>query len=209
MVLKTIIAFVRTLLFDEVCVVCGEPGNQLHPACAHLLETAPPHRFPWITSIWNYRDKRVTFLIKKLKKHPHTELVRLLVHTEDFGTHTSPSTIIVPIPASPERMKKEGFNQAEVIAQVLARRLPGSETLPALVHSPAHKTKQAHIKKRSERIQNRKGCYLLDPVFGEMINDATIVLVDDVTTTGATLLEARRLLLDAGARSVVAYVLAH
>lgn len=211
MILKTIFALIRALLFTEVCVVCGQEGALVHSGCVGELSPAPPHRFPWITSLWSYRDKRVKTLIKKIKKHPLRNLVEELLPAQKLARllEPSPNYLLVPIPASRHRLRNEGFNQAEAIARIVAQRLGSAEVLCALTSTHTQRIKQAHITNRADRMANRKGAYLVDPVLGKEVCGKDIVLIDDVTTTGATLLEARRLLLDAGARKVTAFVLAH
>ena len=66
---------------------------------------------------------------------------------------------------------------------------------------------QTKSKNRAERIKNLEGCF--DVKNPEQIKNRNIVLLDDVTTTGATLTEARRALLARGARKVIAIVFAH
>ena len=58
---------------------------------------------------------------------------------------------------------------------------------------------------RAERLKNQHNAFVVQT----SVQGLSVILVDDVTTTGATLLEARKVLLEAGATSVQAYTVAH
>lgn len=103
------------------------------------------------------------------------------------------------------RMRKliRGYNQAELIAYALGKRLSLPVRLAlARTKSPS---RQATITEKALRMKNQKGSF---GVVGD-VSHKTIILVDDVTTTGATLLEARAVLLKHQAKSVHAFALAH
>ncbi|HEY4554465.1 MAG TPA: ComF family protein [Bacillaceae bacterium] len=104
---------------------------------------------------------------------------------------------VVPIPLSEERLDERGFNQAEALA-----REAGLETKQLLTR--IHGEKQSK-KSRSQRIY-------LDQVF-EMAEplpekSPTILLIDDIYTTGSTLRHAARVLREAGAEKVLSFTLA-
>ncbi len=66
------------------------------------------------------------------------------------------------------------------------------------------------MQSRQERIQNAKRSFYLenDPIQSAILKNKTVILIDDVATTGATLDEAASVLKSAGARSIIALVLA-
>ena len=70
-----------------------------------------------------------------------------------------------------------------------------------------HTAPQSSIKNRALRLQNLSGCFSIP--HPEKVRGKNIILIDDVTTTGSTLAEARSVLLSAGARSVHAIAIAH
>jgi ComF family protein len=136
-----------------------------------------------------------TILAARLSQHPHLHL-----HAID---------IVVPVPLHPWRRVLRGFNQAERLARPL-----GPPVVPALARvqwRPA----QAGLHAKARR-GNLQGAIRLHPrlttrgrdALRETIAGATVLLVDDVVTTGGTLSACARVLREAGAREVRAATVA-
>lgn len=112
--------------------------------------------------------------------------------------------LITWIPVSRKRLKERGYDQAMLLAMAAALWLDdvAVETLKKTVNNQ----KQSSLEEPSARKENVKGAYQAsDP---ELIRGKRILLIDDVVTTGATLEEASRTLLKAGASLVVCAALA-
>jgi competence protein ComFC len=108
-----------------------------------------------------------------------------------FQQHYNKQFVIVPIPLSPERLYERGFNQAVVIAQFLD--LPIYDLLSRTRHEKQSK------KSRKERIRSEKVFTLRE---NAVVPRQPILLIDDIYTTGSTLRQAAKVLLQAGASSV-------
>ena len=109
------------------------------------------------------------------------------------------------VPVSRKRLRKRGFDQAELLARG-ACRLWDTEPVRLLVKitdNPAQST----IRSPAARRANVLGVYEAAP--GAEIKGRRILLSDDICTSGATLKECVRVLMDAGAESVVCAALAH
>jgi predicted amidophosphoribosyltransferase len=189
------------ILFDDVCVVCGEHGSLLHPGCIHRLDPASQHRLPWVTSLWRYHDPRVRSLVKYLKKKEHLELFDIC--GQQLRTRIPTDAILVPIPASPSRKKEYAFNQSRALAKAT-----GLPCVDMLEHTGLQRPKQALVRKRSTRLKNRHGCYRIK-IDVSISPETHVVIIDDVSTTGATLIEAHRALQHAGYIRISAVTLAH
>ena len=117
--------------------------------------------------------------------------------------------IIVPIPISKNRLKERGYNQCSIIARELER-IDGDSNF-TLCEDALKKTKdspsQTSVKNRKKRLQNIKGCFSVSN--HEKIKGSNIILIDDVITTGATMNEASRILIEAGADQVICFAIAH
>jgi len=104
--------------------------------------------------------------------------------------------VVVPVPLHPRRQYERGFNQADDLARQL-----GVPVAP-LLKRIAFTRSQIELPKH-ERQENVKSAFAFSPVPRSLIPDPrVIVLVDDVSTTGATLEACARVLKDAGVKEV-------
>ncbi len=123
--------------------------------------------------------------------------------------------IIAPIPPSKSGGKKRGYNQSEIIARALFENASFASCIEKNILEKIKQTeRQATIHERARRLKNMEGAFAINDKylagkFKNYLNDKIIILVDDVTTTGATLHDARRALLSAGANTVLAITIAH
>jgi ComF family protein len=113
----------------------------------------------------------------------------------------------VPVPASPDRVRERGYDQAALLAGEAARRLR-RPMLPLLERTRAT-TAQFDLD-RAGRASNLGGAFRVVPQRGSNapVAGRWLVLVDDVVTTGATLAACASTLLDAGALAVSAIAVA-
>jgi competence protein ComFC len=112
--------------------------------------------------------------------------------------------VVVPVPLHPTRQKERGFNQAELIARPLARRMGKSLRSWLLVRTRPRPDKLRLSRKERWRIV--RGAYSTRQ--GSQVDNLRVLLVDDVFTTGATLDACSRVLRQAGAASVAALTVA-
>ncbi|MCB9808962.1 ComF family protein [Candidatus Nomurabacteria bacterium] len=210
MFLKTVSRLIRALFFTERCIVCQHEGTILHAACLSQFPPSDTHAYSWIYSAWKYQSPATKRLIAHIKKHDCPDLIEKCLQACPLP-HSAKQTqpLIIPIPASEERMKKYGYNQAKAIAHIFSHYYQGSIVCDVLMHSEKIREKQSHISNRNKRLANKKGAYLLKNTTQDTISHRHIILIDDVSTTGATLLEARRVLMDHGALSVIGWTIAH
>jgi ComF family protein len=111
--------------------------------------------------------------------------------------------VLVPVPLHLMRQLDRGFNQSELMAREISKTLE----IPLIFALKRAKNSRQQMKlKRVERLSNLEGAFkCLNP---EMILGKTVLLVDDVSTTGATLSECAKVLRAAGARQVWGVVVA-
>jgi len=191
------------LLKKQYCIVCDRLSYQgfTHKKC---LKKHTPLR---LYCVFEYKDK-VRECIRR-SKYYYKEFMALkrlsfeganLAYEDGFYPKTH---IIIPIPASPERMKKRGFNQVEIIC----RYLNGRFDLPVYkdVLFRVKHTKAQHKIGRKERFENIRGSFAVKN--SEKIKGKKILLVDDICTTGATFLESSKVLYESGAFEVRCFAL--
>jgi ComF family protein len=128
-------------------------------------------------------------------------LAEELLRQTDCQTLLAAADVIVPVPLHPSRQRERGYNQAEMIA----RRLHSGRTRLAAVRQRDTQT-QALLPSRAQRNENVKDAFaLIDPV---TVAGKNVVLVDDVMTTGATLVSLGRLMRAAKPAALSAIVVA-
>lgn len=178
-------------------------------------QMAGPTNYHWIISVLNYADPKVSQLVKILKNRPQPRLLQLageimyehlqssLASKELFQ---GPSTyLIIPIPSHKTSLRKRGFNQAYKIATHLAQQDDNFLIYEGL--KKVRQTSKQALLRRSNRLTNMLGALKAkDPA---KLLGKHIILVDDIVTTGATMNEAKKVLLAAGAASVVGCTLAY
>lgn len=109
----------------------------------------------------------------------------------------------VPVPLHPARRREREFNQAEVIAGLLSRR--AGVPLRKAIQRTRFTTTQTRLD-RQERMENLRGAFRVR--HPPAVQDRHLILVDDVFTTGSTVEECARVLIEAGAASVRALTVA-
>jgi ComF family protein len=110
--------------------------------------------------------------------------------------------ILVPVPLHPSRLKERGYNQAEHLAKWVARQCGARFATP--LRRSRLTAPQARLA-RKDRLLNMQGAF---EVHEPLARGSPIILVDDVITTGATLLACRNALRSAGASEIAALTLA-
>ena len=202
---------ITDILFPTACYGCSKEGPSLCSSCLARRTRSIDIPHIYITSIYSFKDPLIKRAIHAIKYYHRKDLVEPLANglaqeitkndSYDLAKH---EWILVPVPMPLLRKYMRGYNQAELIAQELAYKLslPIRKDLVTRVRTPK---RQVTMRSRSERLKNQHNSFM---VAGD-VNGLRILLVDDVTTTGATLHEVRRILLKAGARNVRAVTIAH
>ncbi|HTN49372.1 MAG TPA: ComF family protein [Burkholderiaceae bacterium] len=182
------------------CRRCAERVATPNTVCGACL-AHPPH-FDETTALADYLAP-VASMVTALKFGGRIDLAdcfaRLLARRESPGERAD---WVLPVPLSFEREGERGFNQAREIARGYARLtgVPlGEGILWRVRHSPPRQSLA-----REARRRNVRGAFAVDgPIAGR-----SLIVVDDVMTTGSTLDEIARVLKAAGAARVVNRVVA-
>ena len=109
-------------------------------------------------------------------------------------------TAVIPVPLSRTRLRERGFNQAELLAEVVAG-ICGWPIVRDVLIRHQHTRRQAQLSPR-ERLFNVSKVFSIEQERADLLADGHLVLVDDVLTTAATAQECVRVLCGAGARAV-------
>lgn len=162
-----------------------------------------------IESLLPYANPLVRTFIHEAKYHDNERAARILgtilseyltERTSDLTAWHGKSVIIVPIPLSKKRYRERGYNQVERIA-----RYAGEIPVRSVLKRVRDTLPQTTLGKQA-RLKNMEGAFIakepLDAAY-------TYIVLDDVTTTGATLHAAVTALKAAGAETIIGLALAH
>lgn len=116
---------------------------------------------------------------------------------DDDRLKRQPFDLIIPVPLHSARLRERGFNQAELLGELLARR--AGVPCRNLLQRTRYTTTQTRLA-REDRMENLRNAFLVRQ--SSSVNNRHLLLVDDVFTTGSTVDECARVLRQAGAASV-------
>ena len=147
-------------------------------------------------------------LVKALKYQGRLSVTpflgELLAETVRERLGGDPADAVVPVPLHSTRLRERTFNQAQVLARELSRRLDLPCWKHLLVRQSATPPQTDHL--RQERLKNVAEAFAIQP--DPFLRSARILLVDDVLTTGATASACAKLLKTAGAAGVTVVTVA-
>lgn len=207
-------------VYPRECVVCGRRGVFLCEKCRLSLrlaeqkcgECGKESKAGWthkkckkkwsldgLSVIWDYEDEKMKKIVHEIKFEFNRELSRELVRKCEFKIGGK-WDMVVPVPLFWQRKNWRGFNQAEILAEEMGKKL-GLEVKRVLRR--VRKTEQqAKIKNKRERTKNVRGVFEVREEEKGAVKGKRIVLVDDVFTSGATMRECGRVLKKAGVKKV-------
>lgn len=208
-----LLSLIKEILFPKRCGSCGKIGSFLCAECYNqLVFLSEP---VYIALKKNHLNQVIAAaelttemrsIIHTLKYQSVKEIGFTLAHLLYFTTNIPKTDLITCVPLHPIRLQERGFNQAAVIAQELAKltQVRFVDTLQRIVNS----THQASLGSKSARLHHLDNhfCLSIEP---NQIANHSILLVDDVCTTGSTLNECAKVLKTNGAASVIGCTIAH
>ncbi len=226
------------LLFPPRCAHCGAAGEPLCAACRSAIRQPPTPRcarcdLPLLGAVGprcpacaalarasaspalerivvaSVYEGTVGSAIRALKFRRQRRLAQPLAHllAEAARQAGLAADLIIPMPLHIARRRARGYNQAALLARPLARALgiPLQEVALARIRATQPQTRLS----RSDRRINVAGAFALtSPAAASLLAGKRILLVDDVTTTGATLEAAAEALLSASPATICALAVA-
>lgn len=192
-----------SLLATQYCLVCDLPSENgyTHDRCRKIVAPAR------LLCIYSYSGKvRDCIKFSKYGAKQFLSLRKLCreaaeVCAEMWGGITP--DLCLPIPSSPKKLSYRGFNQANMIAEEFSNKFKLSLNKEVLIR--VRNTEAQHTRDREGRQENVKGSFAVTAP--ARIKEKKILLVDDISTTGATFLESAKVLYAAGAAEVQCFAL--
>lgn len=219
------------LLFPKFCIVCKRFGNYICDDCRKDIEFLERYICPicneqsypllvhsqckekspidGVISFMRY-NKTAKKIVKAIKYQLiydiYTELSTIIFRQELFNEFSVnyKNCYLQPIPLHPKRLKIRGFNQAEELSKLFSNKFqyPVIDLLTRVKDTKP----QAQIHYKKQRQENIKDAFIVKEK--NLVKGKTIILVDDVYTSGSTCLEAAKTLRNAGTVKVFVWSLA-
>jgi ComF family protein len=172
------------------------------PVCGICRRVPPPFRHAVAYGAYESALRDLVHIFKYQHVRSAAPLLAHYIEHALAGCSLPDSLLVIPVPLWEGKRKNRGFNQAEEIARsfVRSRRAATSIQLDAISLVRRRETRSQTGLTRHQRRANLRGAFAV--VRRERICERTILLIDDVMTTGATAGECARVLLRAGAKEV-------
>ena len=186
---------------ESFCLICGEIQKK-HRVCIRCKKNPPEYYALRSWGVYNGPLRAAIHSLKYQRNLPLGEfLTDHLVNT--LRMQKWEIDLIVPVPLSEKRLKERGFNQADILAKPLSWKtgIPYQNTC---IHRVKETSSQVGLTLK-DRIINVTNAFEADPTHTK---SKTILVVDDVATTGSTINACAQSLIQAGARRVYALTLA-
>ena len=209
------ISKILDFLFPNYCGICGRKINERYTCenCLNILEcyieralmhTESKAYYDKLLCLFEYngimkqRMLQYKFNDKKYISKTFAEIIFYKLKKYNFK-----ADYIVPVPISKRRMFERGYNQSECISRFLSK-LTGIKMVNNCLVKVKNNSMQSSLSAVQRKI-NVKNVYAVTNK--EIIKDKTIILFDDIFTTGATMNECAKVLKSAGAKEVIALAL--
>jgi ComF family protein len=216
------------LLFPRKCVGCGREGEYICHSCRQLLTPITPPVCPrcgrpqpdgilchscvdWQPRIDGIRspfvfDGVIRHAIHELKYRNLRALAVSLAEmlNDHLSSNPVPGDVLVPVPLHPKRWRERGYNQSGLLAIEL-RKLSGLPAVDDCLLRKQHTSPQARSASINERRSNVTNAFVCRD---NRLQGKQVLLIDDVSTSGATLDACAAALKSSGAASVWGLVLA-
>lgn len=167
----------------RVCLKCGTPVNGDTQYCLECYGKSRDFDMARACYVYNSASSKIVSDLKYKKKQYVAKYMaeEMSSRITDFGVMPD---IIVPVPITEKRLNKRGFNQSEIIAKELVSLLGGGVVVRKdLVFRDVDRLPQAGLS-RVERLTNLKGVFSVNT--SQRLTGKTVLVIDDVFTTGST-----------------------
>ena len=218
--LKSLANFLLDLLFPKFCVSCSKFDTFFCEKCFKKVKTFKREikldlKANYLDKVFAaaYYEKPTDLLIHEMKYQGVKDIGITCARMMHFLLKIPKADLITFVPLHKKRLQERGFNQAEVIAQELSRltKIPCQKLLIRTKHNKP----QASISSRNKRLVSMKDVFFPlqkwrgTPVKTGEVRFRSVLLIDDVCTTGTTLNECAKVLKESGFKKVIGVVLAH
>jgi ComF family protein len=191
----------RDLVFPPLCVNCERVGSFLCPRCLATAHRAAARSIPGLDGVrvWGDFEGAVRAAVHAFKYEGHTRLAEPLgaLVVDELAATDWQIDAVTAVPLHESRLRERGYNQAVLLAQVVAT-ARGWLFAPDAVHRIRQTASQVNLNAQ-ERQLNVAAAFSAEPA---SVEGMRVLVIDDVLTTGSTLLACADALREAGAAHV-------
>ena len=218
MIIKNFYDNILDLIYPPVCGICGKLNqNYLCKKCQKVLENQSKfvidenqdfnQNFNKHLYIFKYEGIIRSMILNykfNEKSYLYITFVNFLLKNEKFFKILKSYDTIIPVPISSERKNERGYNQSELLAKELAKKL-NIECVKNCLIKNKNIIEQSKLNKE-ERQKNIQGVYILKNK--EKLINKKLLLIDDIFTTGSTVNECCKILKQANPRKIDIFTIA-
>lgn len=195
--------FIKNIIFPVRCVGCKEFGIEMCQRCMQYLWPYTGFgKHKHVIPAFSYRDKKLRKVIYLTKKYHLPKLSRQLGEVmgeklreeiyELLDLNGISEVVITFVPTSRKRKRKRGYNPAQELAIGFRDEIFAESPICNTLAVQKGNKKQSTLRTDPERYENIQGVFSVQP--SDVPRGKTIIVCDDVTTSGATMKEAMRVL---------------
>ena len=182
------------------CRVCAKPLNQADGICGECRSNPPSFSRTICAAIY---EPPISLWVQQLKFGDRLDRARIMAEALLQPLSSIDATVpIIPVPLHPKRLQSRGYNQAYEIAQIIARQQNRRLLADVLIRTK-NTAMQAELHEK-QRTANVRAAFAVN----QQIDEQSVMVLDDVMTTGQTLRSVSSCLLKAGVEKVLLVVFA-
>ncbi len=199
--MRNLLGSLLDLIFPPRCEICRKGSKEvLCSECFQQIKFMKPHLGIHSVSVYEgpLRSAIHRFKFKKRKRLAEPLGILLVEYLSSSpAVEMKEVDVIIPVPLHRKRLRERGFNQSELLAQVVSRyyEIPVASALERTIN-----TKAQFDLPRTERFKNISGAFKVSDI--KSVYNKRVLLLDDIYTTGSTIAECSKVLSRAGARRI-------
>ena len=217
---KNLIENALNLIFPPTCGFCGEiTDSYLCEYCLNYLQTKQVNKINtyeekfFTTHLWLFeykdevREKIIEYKFNN-KSYLYRTFAQIILSDRFVCDYIQEFDILIPVPIHKKRYKTRGYNQSELIAKQIAKKLKNIELRAGIIEKVKNIKPQSTLTK-DQRIENVNEAYrLVKFTTNDNIKNKKILLLDDVYTTGSTVNECSKILKKTDCKNIGIFTIA-
>lgn len=201
LIYPNVCGFCNTICKENLCNECEEKIQPKLLCNIDNYENDNTKYFSKHLYLFKYDEIRNKILDYKFndKAYLYKTFSKIIIKNEKICGFLKKYDIIIPVPIHKKRMKVRGYNQSDLIVKEIAKKIDDIR-LENNVLLKVQNTKPQSTLNKLERNENAKNAYMVKNV--DKVKNKSILLFDDIFTTGNTVNECSRLLKLSGAKDI-------